>query len=169
MVPGQDGPGFFDASAPAQDAGPTAEELARRQARDDAQDRLVGLIGRLEEKATRAEAARPPASEQTIALLESVTSAPGAPAGYRAIHDKVAAGRTTWADVWAGIHEYGDVGFQLRLDVVAAKAVATSELIDRVAAQPDLRGTGRRLPLPDGWTPEDLAKGRIPPAPGTTR
>lgn len=54
---------------------------------------------------------------QSVALLEVITSEPGAKPGYQLIRAGVDAGTLTWEHFWHHASDYGTVGLELKLEV----------------------------------------------------
>lgn len=113
-------PGFFDASTPPED---TTEEVLERQELQVATRGLEAALGRVAEHVARAreQEVRDGLDESTRSLLEGLTGDPEASLERRSLHERVAAGRVTWEQVWTDPRAEAG-GRELVLDVVQQQA-----------------------------------------------
>lgn len=137
-------PGFFDASTPAEPA--TVDPLEQQQL-TVATRGLEAVLDRVAEHvaAAREQEVRDGLDASTIALLERLTGADDASLERRSMHDRVAAGRLTWEQVWTDPRSEPG-GRALVLDVVREQTqdaldarVRFAEVeADEAAGAPDL-------------------------------
>ena len=109
-------PGFFDASTPAE---PETVDPLEQQQLSDATRGLEAVLDRVAEHvaAAREQEVREGLDASTLALLERLTGADDASLERRSLHDRVAAGRLTWEQVWTDPRSEPG-GRSLVLDVV---------------------------------------------------
>ncbi|WP_309649237.1 hypothetical protein [Nocardioides sp.] len=134
-------PGFFDASTPPED---TTAEVLERQELQVATRGLEAALGRVAEHVARAreEEVRDGLDESTRHLLDRLTGDPEASLDRRSLHDRVAAGRITWEQVWTDPGAEAG-GRALVLDVVQQQTVdaaaARLRFAEVEAAEADVR------------------------------
>ncbi|WP_341927718.1 hypothetical protein [Nocardioides psychrotolerans] len=134
-------PGFFDASTPPED---TTAEVLEHQELQVATRGLEAALARVAEHVAvaREQEARDGLDESTRRLLEGLTSDPEASLERRSLHDRVAAGRLTWEQVWTDPRAEAG-GRALVLDVVQQQAsdaaAARVRFAEVEAAEADVR------------------------------
>lgn len=123
---------FFDAASGAT-APPVADLLGRLQ-QDGSRSRLLAVLGEVDDVCDRIleEEAQEPLDESLVAVLAAVTGAPGAPAHFRRVHDRVEQRATTWDRFWQRpTDEYR--GFEI---IQAAIAVTAQDVDRRLTSTP---------------------------------
>ena len=138
-----DRPRFFDASTPPERD--TRGSLLEQQQVREATRGLEGALGRVAEHVARAREAeaRDGLDESTRRLLESLTGDDDASLERRSLHDRVAAGRITWEQVWA--YPQAEAGGRsLVLDVIGLQAQDAADARVRFAEVEATEGGERR-------------------------
>ncbi len=123
--------GFFDAATPAE---PEVEDPLDRQQLEVTTRGLETVLGRIAEHVAlaREQEVAEGLDASTLGLLDSLTAADDASLERRSLHDRVAAGRTTWELVWTDPGAEAG-GRSLVLDVLAQQARDAAAARDRFA------------------------------------